>query len=461
MTRDPRYTMRALEARKDLTSGSLAKSIWRLAVPLVIQGALMDVFNLVDMIFVGRLGAAAIAAVSIGGVLMGLIRMLAMGISTGTVALVSRFVGEGRSEAARDIVGQSITLSIACSAIVAVLGWLFAEPVLRLLGAAADVIPQGVDYLRVVCVGSITMFLTLTLAAGMRGFGEAVIPMWALGIASLLNVGLDPLFIFGWGPFPRMGVAGSAIATVLSRAIGAIILLLALGGRGSDGRRSRIRLAPRPGGERHLGRIARIGSFSALRMLGMNLSRLALVRIVAVFGTFAVAAFGIGLRVRIFVMILGFGLADATAVVVGQNLGAGRPERAERSAWLSVGYLAMAFALFSAAFLAFPRTVVGLFNAEPRVLDMGSRHLRFFVPALLALTFAIVFSRALEGAGDTLPTMVITTTCLIAIGIPLAWWFSRMWGTDGIWAAMMSADVLQGALTMIVFRIGRWKRKRL
>jgi putative MATE family efflux protein len=453
--------MRSLEAQKGLTEGNLAQSIWRLAVPLVIQGALMDVFNLVDMIFVGRLGAAAIAAVSIGGVLMGLIRMFAMGISTGTVALVSRFVGEGRPEAARDAIGQSISLSVAFSAAVAVLGWLLPEPVLRLLGAAEDVIPQGVDYLRVMCVGSITMFLTLTLSAGMRGFGNAVTPMWALGLASLLNVGLDPLFIFGVGPFPRMGVAGSAIATVISRAVGAVILLWALGGRGNDGRRVRLRLAPHAEGGRYLAKIVRIGSFSALRMLSMNLSRLALVRIVALFGTFAVAAFGIGLRVRIFVMVLGFGLADATAVVVGQNLGAGKPGRAERSAWLSVGYLGMAFALVSAAFLLFPRAVIGLFNTEADVVDMGARFLRFFVPALLALTFAIVFSRAIEGAGDTLPVMVITAICLIAIGIPLAWWFSRLWGTDGIWAAMMAADVLQGLGTLVVFRLGRWKRKPL
>lgn len=421
----------------------------------------MDVFNLVDMIFVGRLGASAIAAVSIGGVLMGLIRMLAMGISTGTVALVSRFAGEKNYGAAREVVGQSLTLSVACSVAVGVLGWFFPEPVLRLLGAADDVIPQGVGYLRVVCLGSITMFLTLTLSAGMRGFGDAITPMWALGAASLLNVGLDPLFIFGWGPFPRWGVAGSAVATVISRAVGAVILIRALAGRRGDGRPPRLRLLPRPDGGRFFARIMRIGSFSALRMLSMNLSRLFLVGIVAAFGTFAVAAFGIGLRVRVFVMILGFGLADATAVVVGQNLGAGKPERAERSAWLSLGYLGAGVALMSAVFLACPRAVIGLFNTEPAVLDMGARYLRFFVPALVALSFAIVFARTLEGAGDTLPTMVITAVCLIAVGIPLAWWFSRLWGTDGIWAAVMVADILQGLGTTFVFRLGRWKRKRV
>jgi putative MATE family efflux protein len=277
------------------------------------------------MIFVGRLGASAIAAVSIGGVLMGLIRMFAMGISTGTMALVSRFVGERNHEAARDVVGQSLVLSVVCSVVVAVQGWFFPEPVLRLLGAADDVIPQGVDYLRVVCMGSITMFLTLTLSVSMRGFGDAVTPMWALGVASLMNVGLDPLFISGLGLFPRWEVAGSAIATVIPRAAGAAILLAALVGRRVDGKPPGLRVLPRPDGERYFAWIMRIGSFSALRMLSMNLSRLLLVSIVAVFGTFAVAAYGIGLRVRIFVLVLGFGLADATAVVVGQNLGRASP----------------------------------------------------------------------------------------------------------------------------------------
>jgi putative MATE family efflux protein len=453
--------VRAVQTRRDLTTGSLASSIWHLAVPLIVQGVLMDLFNIVDMIYVGRLGAAAIAAVSIGGVVMGLIRMLVTGISTGTVALVSRFVGEKKPQEARDVVGQSILLSAVGAVVVAILGWFFSEPMLRLLGAADDVIPDGVAYLRVMCVGGITMFLTMTLAAGMRGFGDAVTPMWAMGIASVANIGLDPVMIFGLLGFPRWGVAGSAVATVISRGVATAILVWALVRRGRDGGGTGFRIFPLPGGESYVGRTLKIGSFSAVRMLSMNVSRLVLVRIAAVFGTFAVAAFGIGLRIRIFVLMLGFGLADATAVVVGQNLGAGKPDRAEKSAWLSVGYFGVLVAVMSVAFLAVPRLIIGIFNTDPEVLDMGSRYLRFFVPALVALDFASVFARAIEGAGDTLPTMVITGVCLVVVGIPLAWWFSRLWGVDGLWAAFMLADVLQGVGTTIVFRAGRWKSKRL
>ena len=454
--------VRALAARRDLTEGSLARNIWHLAIPLVVTSALMDLFNIVDMIFVGRLGPAAIAAVSMSGVLMGLIRMLAAGISTGTVALVSRFVGQGDRAAAQDAVGQSILLSAVCSVVVALLGWFFAEPVLRLLGAADDVISGGVAYLRVMCLGGITMFLSMTLGAGMRGFGDAVTPMWALGLASLLNVGLDPLLIFGIGPFPRLEVAGSAIATVISRAVASAILLVALlRRRGADEQLPRVRLLPHAGGESYVSRIMRIGSFSALRMLSMNMSRLFLVRIVALFGTFAVAAFGIGLRLRIFVFMLGFGLADSTAVIVGQNLGAHKPERARKSAWLSVAFFGAFIVVLSGVFLGAPRAIIGIFNTDPEVLAMGARYLAFFVPSLYLLDLAIVLGRAIDGAGDTLPTMLIAFASLILIGVPMAWGFSRLWGVDGIWVALMAADMLQGVGTTIVFRSGRWMRKKL
>ena len=169
---------------RDLTEGSIARNIWHLALPLMVASALMDVFNIVDMIFVGRLGPEALAAVSMGGVLMGIVRMVAMGISAGTVALVSRYVGAKDRSRAQGVLGQSILMSLAGSGVIAVLGLLFSEPLLRLLGATEEVLPLGTAYLSIMCAGSITMFLSITLGAGMRGFGDAKTPMWALGLAS-------------------------------------------------------------------------------------------------------------------------------------------------------------------------------------------------------------------------------------------------------------------------------------
>jgi putative MATE family efflux protein len=450
--------MRTPPPRYDLTTGSLARGIWKIALPTMVTSALFDLFNLVDMIFVGRLGPSAIAAVSMSGVLMGIIRMIAMGISTGTMALVSRFVGAGDSASAEKVLGQSIALSVISAAAVALLGGLFSEPVLRLMGAAEDVVPQGAAYFRIMCLGGLTMYLTITLGAGMRGFGDAVTPMWALGISSLLNIGLDPLFIFGIGPFPRLEVAGSAVATVIARGVGSVILLYVLlsGGKGI---RATGFLPWR--GERFLGRIIRVGSFSTLRMLGMNLSRLVLVRIVALFGTFAVAAFGIGMRLRILVLVLGFGLGNATAVIVGQNLGAGRPDRAERGAWLSMGYYSIFLALISVLFISAPRSIIGIFNTHPDVLRYGTTFLYFFVPSIFFLGFSVIMQRAIDGAGDTVATMVISIAALIVLGIPMAWFFSRWWGVNGVWAALVGSNMLSGLATLIYFRLGRWKRKRV
>jgi putative MATE family efflux protein len=391
-----------------------------------------------------------------GGVVMGLIRMLAMGISTGTVALVSRFVGQKNERAAEDVVGQALFLSLVASAAVALFGWFLSAPVLRLLGAADDVVGPGTEYLQVICLGSITMFLSMTLSAGARGFGDAMTPMWALGVASVVNVGLDPLLIFGIGPFPRMGAAGAALATVISRAAAVVLLAWPLF---SGGRRPR--LIDRSGGGSFVMRIVRVGSFSALRMLSMNVSRLFLVRIVAAFGTFALATFGIGLRLRIFSIMLGFSLADATAVMVGQNLGAGKSERAERSAWISVGFYAIIAGILAVVFLVAPAAVIRLFNSDPQVVRSGVSYLLFFVPALLVMSLSVVLGRAVEGAGDTFVLMVLSFVTLILIGVPMAWGASRLWGTDGIWAAMSAADFVQGLAVVAYFRMGRWKRVKV
>jgi putative MATE family efflux protein len=447
--------MRAIATRRDLTTGPMAANIWHLAAPLMVAGALQDLFNIVDMIFVGRLGPNAIAGVSMGGVVVGLIRMLSMGISTGTVALVSRFVGRKEEESAESAVGQSLLLGLACSAVVALLGAWLSRPVLRLLGAGEDVAGPGGDYLVVMTVGAVAMFMTMTMSAGARGFGDAITPMWAMGIASVVNVVGDPLLIFGIGPFPRLGTAGAALATVFSQAVGATILAWRLyrGGR-------RLRMLPTPG-HRYMARTVSIGVFSSARMLSMNLSRLFLVRIASSFGTFALAAFGIGLRLRIFSMTLGFSLADATAVVVGQNLGARQPERAESSAWISVGFFSIIVAVLSTVFVTVPSLVIGIFNDTPEVVALGTRYLYFFVPALVMMGFAIVLSRAIDGAGDTMATMIISFVSLLAVGVPVTWALSRLWGTDGVWAGLAAGEVIQAAGIIAYFRAGRWKRKKL
>jgi Na+-driven multidrug efflux pump len=210
-----------------------------------------------------------------------------------------------------------------------------------------------------------------------------------------------------------------------------------------------------------IGRIIRIGVFSTLRSLSLNISRLVLVRIVAVFGTYAVAAFGIGMRLRIFILMLGFGLGDAAAVLMGQNLGASEPGRAEKSTWLAVGFYGCFLVLMVILFLTFPRVVIGIFNTHPQVLSIGGSFLRFFALSLLFIDLGIILGRALSGAGDTFVPMVVTSASLIVIGIPLVWLFSRLWGVTGAWAAIAVSEVIQGLGMVIWFQLGRWKLRKV
>lgn len=438
---------------RDLTEGGLVRNIWHLALPLMVTSALQDLFNIVDMIFVGRLGPAAIAAVSVSGILMGVVRMLAIGISTGTVALVSRFVGRKDPQAAHSVVFHSVVLSLMGSVLVGVSGYLFAEPLLVALGAGPEVVPPGVAYLRIMCVGGFTVFFSMTLSASLRGYGDALTPMVALGVASVLNILLDPLLIFGLGPFPRLEAAGSAVATVIARGVATAMLLYSLL------RAGRLRLGGARLEAHTMGRVVRIGLFSALRMMSMNVSRIVLVRVVAVFGTMALAAFGIGMRLRLFVIMPGMGFGDAAMVLVGQNLGAGKPARAARSSWITVAFFASLLALIGALFLAFPRAVVGIFNTHPEVLAEGSRFLRIFVLCFLFIDLGVVLGRALEGSGDTVFPMLITGFSLVIVGLSSAWWFARLWGTTGIWVSIALSEAMQGLLMAAWFLAGRWKTR--
>jgi putative MATE family efflux protein len=310
-------------------------------------------------------------------------------------------------------------------------------------------------YLRIMSLGGFTIFFTMTLSAGLRGFGDAVTPMVSLGVASVLNVLLDPLLIFGIGPFPRLGVAGSAAATVIARGVATAMLLYSLL------RVGRLRLAGVRFDANIMGRVVRIGSFSALRMLSMNLSRIVLVRIVAAFGTMAVAAFGIGMRLRLFVLMPGIGFGDAAGVLVGQNLGASKPQRAVHSSWITAAFFACFISVIGLALLLFPRAIIGIFNSHAEVLSLGSRFLRIFALCFLFIDLSVVLGRALEGSGDTVSPMLITGLSLVLVGLPLAWLFSRLWGTTGIWISISATEALQGAIMAFWFQAGRWKKQRI
>lgn len=445
-------------SRRELTEGSIAKNVWYLALPMMVGILLQNTFNIVDMIFVGRLGPAAIAAVSMNGILLGVIWTLIMGISLGTVAMVARFIGARRFEEADNVAMQSLFMGILGSIPITLVGFFLAGPILQVLGARGEVLSLGISYLRIVSLGSITMFLPFITGSTLRGAGDAYTPMKILGFATILNIILDPLFIFGFWGFPRWGVAGSALATVLSQGVGALILLYILfRGRSVlhlNLKKARLNLEI-------MWRIAKIGVFGSLQMVMWNISDLVLMRIVAIYGTFAVAAYGIGMRVIFVVMMPGFSLAQSAATLVGQNLGAEKLVRAERSVWVAAGFYEVIMVVSTAILIIFARNIVSIFNLNPEIVKVGSSYIRFISSTFFFMALSIVLSRAMNGAGDTLSPMVITAISVFVLRIPLVLFLAKSWATTGIWTGIAISNVAQGLITTFWFTRGRWKHKAI
>jgi len=444
----------------NLTEGSILRALAHLAAPMLVTALLQNAQSLIDLFWVGRLGAEAVAAVAMSGtVLMALFPML-MGISAGTLALVARGVGAGRTDEANAATAQSLVLAILVGAVAAVVGWLAADPMLRLLGAEPAVLAQGSAYLRISLFGSFTVFLLFIGNAALQGAGDARTPMYLMAIANIVNMILDPIFIFGLGPLPAMRVQGAALATVLAQAVaaGLSLRLLFTGRTRLYPQLQECRLYPALAW-----RILRIGIPGTGQMLSRSLMGLVMMRLVAACGTAAVAAYGVGLRLHMIVMMPAFALGGAAATLVGQNLGAAKPERAQRSAWLATGVDA-AFMAFAAVVLAFfARNFIGAFNKVPEVVEVGVRYLRIVSPFYVFTALGVVLGRALQGAGDTLAPMIITIITLWGLQVPLAVWFSRLWqpATQGIWYAISAASVAQGLLITLWFQTGRWQKTRV
>jgi len=456
--KEQRVADKIARTNRDLTEGNIIKNMWHLALPMMAANLLHNVFNIVDMFFVGKLGPEAIAAVAMSGILLGVIWTGIMGVSVGTVAMVARFFGARDFEGANSVTTQSLLLGILGSIPITIFGYLLAEPILRLLGAQGEVLSLGISYLRIISLGSITVFLYFLLSSALRGAGDAVTPLKILILCTILNIILDPLFIFGLWVFPRWEVAGSAFATVLSRGLGMIILLyLLLRGRSLlhislKGVRLDFEI---------IWRITRIGIFGSIQMLMWTISDLIFIRIVAIYGTFALAAYGIGMRIIFTVMMPGFGLAQAAATMVGQNLGAGKPKRAEKSAWISTGFYEIFMVISAAVFFLWSRDVVKFFSSDPEVISMGETYMRLVALSFVFIALSIVLGRAMMGAGDTLSPTIITGISLFLVRIPLALFLAqtRDLGTLGLWAGIAASNLAQGLFMTFWFTRGRWKNK--
>ncbi|MBU0629636.1 MAG: MATE family efflux transporter [Candidatus Margulisbacteria bacterium] len=338
--------------KRDLTSGSIARNMFFLATPMIVSNLLQTTFELVNMFWVGRLGSTALAAVAMSGSIIMVVMFMMMGIGVGTTAMVARAIGAKEHGRAEEVVKQSLFIAFVGSFILAVLGYIVSAPLLRLLGASPEVMPLGTSYMHIAFSGSFVIFFMFLIMAVLQGAGDTMTPMLILAFSLLLNAILDPLLIFGLGPFPMLGVPGAALATIISRGIGCLIAFeVMLRGR------SHIKLNLKSYGVDGaiINRILMIGFPASIQMTLRGLMGVVLMWVVAGFGTMSVAAYGIGIRLSMLLMMPGFALGMASATMVGHNLGAKKPERAVSSVWTAVTYYGAFMAVMGLLFFFFRR----------------------------------------------------------------------------------------------------------
>lgn len=443
------------KTRSDLTQGSLLRHLLQLAGPITFGYILQDAFNVVDMIFVGRLGPAAIAAVGISGNLLRLIAVFSLGISTGAGIMVAQYLGARNHAQAGHVAMQAIFLAFFFAIGIGIIGYPLAEFGLRAVRTTdPEVIQLGTTYMHIILVGISTMFLSMTLGSIFRAGGDAVTPMVVLIFSTLINITLDPLLIFGLWKFPELGVAGSAYATLIGRGVGVIILLfLCFSGRAPISLRNvqyRADLV-------EMLDIFRLGIYSSMQGFWRHLSRLGFLWVIGPYGKYAVAAYTICMRLRILVMNPGFGIANAVAPLVGQNLGANQVERAVESTRLANILGTTVMAGIGTLFLIFPQMFIQIFSNDSEVIKIGSVYLQFLSLTFGFIAFSLVLGKALNGAGDTFSPMIITLAAQMGVGLGLVILLSYFIGLKGVWIGIALSNVVQGAAMWLWYRTGRWK----
>jgi len=443
----------------DYTAGSLGRGIVLLAIPMVLEMAMESIFAVVDVFWVSRLGPDAVATVGLTESMLTLVYTAAMGLSIGVAAVVARRIGE-RPDAAAEAAVQGIALGLGVAAVAACLGITLAPRLLAVMGASPAVTAIGSGYTRMMLGGSATVLLLFLINAIFRGAGDAAIAMRVLWFANAINIVLGPCFIFGIGPFPRLGVTRAAVATTIGRGTGVLYQLYRLTRGDARVAVRRIHLALRPAIMAHLLRLSGSGTFQVL--VG-TASYVGLVRIMSSFGSQVLAGYTIAIRILIFAMLPSWGLANAAATMVGQSLGARDPERAERAAWLASRYNMVVLGAVGLVFIVFAGPIVGLFTPDPVALPTGAVGLRTMSFGFVLYALGFVLTQAFNGAGDTWTPTWINLACFWLWEIPLAYVLARVWdfGPEGVFVAITVGYSTLALVSVVLFRQGRWKLRRV
>ncbi len=445
---------------QDFTEGKLSRAILLLSIPAVLEMIMESVFVIVDIWFVSKLGSDAVATVGLTESLITIVYAISLGLATATTSLVSRRIGEKNPDKATRTAIQSILTGIIVSTIIAVPGALYSGKLLDLMGASDEIVGKMSGYARIMLGGNVVIMLLFIINAIFRSAGDAAIAMRVLWIGNIINIILDPLLIFGIGPFPEMGIEGAAVATTTGRGIAVIyqFWLLFYG-------KKRISISLRHFGI-DFGIIAKLLRIST-GSIGQNLigtaSWIALVRIISVFGSEIVAGYTIAIRIVSFTLLPSWGISNAASTLVGQNLGAKKPDRAQKSVMVTGWVNMILLGTVGLVYIIFPGPFIGLFIDDPPVLKSGIECLRIVSIGFIAYGFGMVITNSFNGAGDTATPLKVNLFAYWMIEIPLAWILAIRFGMNenGVCWAIVIAESVMTITAYLIFRKGKWKLKEV
>ncbi len=445
-------------SRRDYTEGPVGRSILLLAIPMVLEVVLESVFAVSDVFFVSRLGENAIATVGLTESMMAIVYTLAIGLSIGATATVARRIGEHNPDAAARAAVQTIVMGLIVAVTLAIAGVILAPTLLRLLGASETLIATGSGFTRVMLGGNASVVMLFLINAIFRGAGDAAIAMRVLWLANGINIVLGPMLIFGIGPFPEMGVTGAAVATTIGRGTGAAFALYRLfqPGRHIQIKREHLHLDPAL-----MARVLRLSGTATFQVFIGTASWIGLVRILAQFGAAALAGYTIAIRIILFALFPSWGLGNAAATMVGQGLGAKKPERAEQAVWIAGFYNLCFLGAVGIVFVALADPIVRLFTQDPAVLPYATDALRIVALGFPFYAYGMVLTQSFNGAGDTWTPTYINLFVFWLWELPLAYVLAIVlgFGPRGVFLAITIAFSTLAVVSGILFRRGKWKRK--
>ncbi len=440
----------------EFTSGSINRAIFLLSIPMIAEMVMESLFAVADVFFVSRVSVNAVATVGLTESVLMIIYSVAIGLSMATTAIVARRVGEKKFKKASDAGFQSIFLAVIIGALLGGVGYIFAEDILVLMGGKPDLIAEGLGFTQIMLAGNLSIFLLFLNNAIFRGAGDAAIAMRALWLANGLNLILDPLLIFGWGPVPAYGVEGAAIATTLGRSIGVLYQVYHL-----MNRRGIIKI----GWANVVIRFKTVVELLKISLGGMgqflieSASWIFLVKVMSLFGAEALAGYTIAFRVIVFTILPSWGMSNAAATLVGQNLGASAPDRAEESVWKTAFYNMIFLGLVSVVFYLAAEPIIGIFTVQPGVVKIAVSALQIICFGYVFFAYGMVISQAFNGAGDTRTPLIVNFFVFWVIQIPLAYWLSVYldWQANGVFFTIAFCHSLQAVISIMLFRRGKWK----